>query len=287
MPEDIKTMFTRAYPERDPWAHKGDFGYVMILAGSQKYSGSPVFNAMGALRTGADLVVARGHLRAMDIAARYASDIITVPFSWEFSEDDVLSVVNEMGNYHSLVIGCGMERSDNSFEAIRGLVKKTTIPMVLDAEAIRAIPGHTKQIDLSRAVLTPNSEEFRVLTGEEVGSNEDDRKEKVQRWAHTLGTTILLKGHIDVVSDGEHVFVNVTGVPYMTKGGFGDVLSGIVGSLLARGLTPFDAACLSVYINGKAGEAASEKYGEGVLASDIFEYIPLVIGAAKEQLVRA
>ena len=120
------------------------------------------------------------------------------------------------------------------------------------------------------------------MTGEEVGSNEEERKEKVQRWARTLGTTILLKGHIDVVSDGERVFFNTTGVPHMTKGGFGDVLSGIAGALLARGLTPFDAASLAAYVNGRAGELAAEKDDEGVLASDIFEYIPLAIRAGKE-----
>ena len=134
-----------------------------------------------------------------------------------------------------------------------------------------------------KVVLTPNSEEFRVLTGEEVGTNEEERKEKVQQWAHTLSVTIILKGHHDIVSDGERAFVNTTGSPYMTKGGFGDVLTGIAGALLARTGDPFEAACLGAYISGKAGEMAALKYSEGVLASDIFECIPLVIQADKSQ----
>ena len=81
MNELMRQMFLSAYPKRDPWVHKGDFGYVLIIAGSKKYSGSPVFNAMSALRSGADLVVLRGHPRAMDIAAQYAPDIITEPFA--------------------------------------------------------------------------------------------------------------------------------------------------------------------------------------------------------------
>jgi len=277
MPEEIKTMLAHAYPARDPWAHKGDFGYVLILAGSKKYSGSPVFNAMGSLRAGADLAVLRGHPRAMDIAAQYAPNIITEPFADEFDEGDVEEVVQELGKYRALVVGCGMERSESSFQAIRALIERSTIPMVLDAEAIRAVAVGTEILKGKKVVLTPNSEEFRVLTGEEVGTDENERKEKVQKWARTLGVTILLKGHHDIISDGERVFVNTTGSPYMTKGGFGDVLAGIAGSLLTRTGDPFESACLATYINGKAGEAAAQTYGEGTLASDMLEYIPLVI----------
>lgn len=273
MPEDLKAMFARAYPPRDPWAHKGDFGYVLIIAGSFRYSGSPVFNAVGALRAGADLAVLRGHPRAMDIAARYTPDIIIAPFSGEFDAQDVAEVIQELWNYQSLVVGGGMERSESSFQAIRALIKESMLPMVLDAEAIRAVAVNTEILKGRKIILTPNSEEFRVLTGEEIGTDENERKEKVKLWAGKLGATILLKGSHDVISDGKRVFVNTTGSPYMTKGGFGDVLAGVTGALLARGSDPFEAACLGAYINGKAGETAANKYGEGVLASDIFEYI--------------
>ena len=277
MTEDIKTMFARAYPKRDPWAHKGDFGYVLILAGSEKYSGSPIFNAMGALRAGADVAVLRGHPRAMNIAAAYAPDIITEPFADEFSAEYIDDVLHDMDKYQSIIIGCGMGRGEASFHAIRTLIKKSTIPMVLDAEAIRAIAGHPEILKGKNILLTPNSEEFRVLTSESVGPNEDERKEKVGRWAEVLGVTILLKGNSDVISNGKRTFVNTTGSPFMTKGGFGDVLTGITGAMLARTGNAFESACLAAYINGKAGEATSAKSGEGVLASESFETIPLVI----------
>lgn len=277
MNDDIKTIATKMYPKRDPWVHKGDFGYVMIVSGSHIYSGSPVFNAMGALRAGADLVVLRGHPRAMDIAASYAPDIITSPFSGEFSASHVNDVLKELSRYQSLVIGSGMERSEESFVAIRTLVEKSEIPMVLDAEALRAIAGHTEIMKGKKIILTPNSEEFRVLTGEEVGADENERKEKVQRWAKMLSVTILLKGSVDIISDGENIFVNKTGSVYMTKGGFGDVLSGITGALLSRGRDTFSVACVAACINGSAGDLAGQKYGEGTLASDSLEFIPVVI----------
>ncbi|MGB2580306.1 MAG: NAD(P)H-hydrate dehydratase [Minisyncoccia bacterium] len=277
MTEEIKIMFTSVYPTRSQWVHKGDFGYVMIVSGSHTYSGSPVFNAMGALRAGADLAVLHGHPRAMDIAASYAPDIITSPFLGEFNSGNAEEISSEPSRYQSLVIGCGLKRNEETFVAIRTLVEKSDIPMVLDAEAIRAIAGHTEILKDKKIILTPNSEEFRILTGEEVGIDENERKEKVQRWASALSTTILLKGAVDIISDGENIFVNKTGSVYMTKGGFGDILAGVTGALLARGCDTFSVASVAAYINGEAGDLAGQKYGEGVLASDSFDFIPLVV----------
>lgn len=277
MNNDIKTMVAKMYQRRDSWVHKGDFGYVMIVSGSRIYSGSPVFNAMGALRAGADLAVLCGHPRAMDIAAGYAPDIITSPFFSEFNSEDAQQVLGELPRYQSLVIGCGLVRNEESFFAMRTLIEKSDTPMVLDAEAIRAIGGNIEILKGKKIIITPNSEEFRVLTGETVSADEHDRIEKVQRWAKELSVTILLKGSVDIISDGENTFVNKTGSVYMTKGGFGDVLSGVTGALLARGGDTFSVACVAAYINGMAGDLAGQKYGEGLLASDSLKFIPLVI----------
>jgi NAD(P)H-hydrate epimerase len=95
--------------------------------------------------------------------------------------------------------------------------------------------------------------------------------------AKELGTTILLKGNTDLISDGEQTYLNKTGTPYMTKGGTGDTLAGICGALLARKVEPFEAACCAAYINGNAGKVAGMKFGEGLLASDLLEEIPKVI----------
>jgi len=115
------------------------------------------------------------------------------------------------------------------------------------------------------------------LTGQKVENNLEDRKRKVKKWAGEIGCVILLKGYIDVISDGKKVILNKTGSEYMTKGGFGDTLSGIAGSFLGKGIDPLKAAEISSFINGKAGELASKKYRESVIASDIFEFIPKVI----------
>lgn len=276
-PENIKSVLEEIYPERALWVHKGDYGYVLVIGGSHTYSGSPIFNAVGALRAGADCVFVRGHSRAMDIAAAYTPDLITIPFPGEFNVVAAREVMNELSRYQALVIGCGLERNEETFVAIRTLVEKCDIPMVLDAEAIRAIAGHTEILKGKKVVLTPNSEEFRILTDEEVWADEEDRKKKVKTWAHKLGVIVHLKGHFDIASDGDRVLVNVAGTANMTKGGFGDVLAGITGGLLARGVEPLHAAFISAYLNGRAEELALEKFGEGVLASDILPYIPQAI----------
>ncbi|MCK4428760.1 MAG: hydroxyethylthiazole kinase, partial [Candidatus Aenigmarchaeota archaeon] len=126
-------------------------------------------------------------------------------------------------------------------------------------------------------ILTPHENEFFVLTGEKVLSDLKKRQEQVKRIAGELNTTILLKGNVDMISDGNKIHLNKTGSPFMTKGGTGDILAGICGALLTRGVDCFEAACCAAYINGKAGEIAGRKFGEGLLASDLLKEIPKVI----------
>jgi len=275
MPNNLS--FKKYYPQRDPWSFKGQFGYVLIIAGSEKYSGSPIFNGLAALRSGADLITIVGPKRAMDIAASFLPDIITYPLDGELKLKHIPKILDLAKNFDSLIIGCGLNRSKETYQAIREIIKKANLPMVIDAEAIRAIAEEKGIVKNKKVIITPHTEEFRILTGEKLKPEIEDRKEKVKRWAQKLKAVILLKGHIDVISDGKKIALNKTGSPFMTKGGFGDTLSGIGGALLARRLKPFEAAQLAAYINGSAGELAAKKYGEGVLASDIFEFIPLVI----------
>lgn len=271
----------RIYKKRDKWSHKGDFGKVLAVSGSKVYSGSPVFNAISALRSGADLVAVVGHKRAMDITASFAPDLITYPLDSDLDMANVAEIVELSKNFDAMIIGCGLERSDDTHRAVREIIKKTSLPVVIDAEAIRAISGDFEMIKEKAAVITPHAEEFRVLTGEKLKPEAKDREGKALKWAKKIGATILIKGNVDVISDGNKTVFNKAGTPYMTKGGFGDTLSGICGALLARGLDPFEAAEAAAYINGKAGEMASLRYGESVLASDIFEFIPKVINSKK------
>lgn len=267
----------KIYPKRNLWAHKGDFGYVLIVAGSEQYSGSPIFNSVAALRSGADLITIVGPKRPMDVAAAFLPEMITSPLDGELSLRHVPKILELIKKFDSLVIGGGLDRNEETYQAIREIIKNVNLPMVIDAEAIRAVAGHKEVLQDKKIIITPHAEEFRILTGEKVEVNIEDRKTKVKKWAQELNVTILLKGHIDVISDGENLVLNKYGSPFMTKGGFGDTLSGICGALLARGVSPFVAAEAAACINGRAGELAAKKYGEGTLASDLLEFIPVVL----------
>jgi ADP-dependent NAD(P)H-hydrate dehydratase / NAD(P)H-hydrate epimerase len=266
------------YPKRHNWIHKGERGYVLVLSGSKRYSGSPVFNAVSALRAGSDLVCCVGPERAMNIASSFSPDMICHPLEGGFLKKKHVSFVLRMINkFDSLVLGCGMGKGQETLDSLREIIKEAEIPMVIDADGIRALSDRKEIVKGKRALITPHSLEFEVLTGQKVENNLEDRKRKVKKWAGEMGCVILLKGYIDVISDGKKVILNKTGSEYMTKGGFGDTLSGIAGSFLGKGIDPLKAAETSSFINGKAGELASKKYRESVIASDIFEFIPKVI----------
>lgn len=265
------------YPARKTNAHKGDFGYVLIVAGSEMYSGSPIFNAMSALKCGADLITVAGHRRAMDVVAAYRPDMITWPLEGEFGVQDVPKILELAQKFDALVIGGGMRRSEETFAAVRKLIMEINLPMVLDAEAIRAVAGHPEIVKGKKVILTPNVPEFECLIGGKVGDDIEERQRQVKAAAERLGAVVVLKGEADVISDGDRVLLNRTGNAFMSKGGFGDTLAGICGALVARGVGPLEAAEAACYINGSAGEIAGAKYGESLLASDLFEYFPQVI----------
>jgi len=268
---------SKIYPKRNLWSHKGQFGYVLIVAGSNRYTGSPIFNAVAALRTGADLITIIAPQRAADVAAHFLPDLITIPLNGELTKKYLPLVLKTSKNFDALIIGGGLNRSEKTYTAIRAIIQTINLPMVIDAEAIRALAQNPKIIQNKKVIITPHKEEFRILTGEIVKDELSDRKKKVKKWAKQLGAVILLKGHFDVISDGQKVIMNQTGSPYLTKGGLGDTLAGICGALLARKINPLQAATIAAFINGKAGEQIAKKYGEGILTSDLFKIFPEII----------
>jgi NAD(P)H-hydrate epimerase len=152
--------------------------------------------------------------------------------------------------------------------------------MVIDADAVRALSANPKLLHGKQTIITPHSNEFKELTGVELSTKVEERAKHVKEWAHKLGTTIILKGHVDIISDGKSVAMNKTGNPNMTKGGFGDMLTGVCGALIARRKNKVDlyeAACAAAYINGKAGDLAAKEKGIGLLPTDAIEKIPEVI----------
>ncbi len=286
MNEVREDILKKIYTVRTRESHKYDFGFLTVIGGSEFYSGSPALSALAAFRTGVDMVKIISPKRAADIIASFSPILATFPLDEPILTEKSLSFLLEMvksaeavsHGKTAVVLGGGLGRSDETRKTVNSFLKEISIPMVIDAGAIYAVSDDKEVIKGKPFVLTPHTYEFFILSGREVKSeNTEERANIVREVANSLKTTIILKGQEDIISNGEEVFVNRTGTPYMSKGGTGDTLAGICGALLARGIDPFLAAQASVFINGKAGEIATQKYKQSLVATDVIDAIPEVI----------
>lgn len=263
------------YPPRPEESRKGDFGRVLVIGGSERYAGAPAFNALAALRAGADLVHVLAPRRAADLVASYAPDLITIPCEGAFPE---LSDVEEhLPHCDSIVIGGGIERSSKAHRALRAILGALRKPMVVDAEALRALAGDKGLVRGKPALLTPHGGEYQAMTGREWPKNPDHREAAAREAAREFGATLIVKGRYETISDGVQVARDEAGSAYLTKGGYGDLLAGVAGARLARGDTPFDAARVAAHLVGAAGALAAQELGESTLASDALARMPTVL----------
>jgi len=286
MIEVTKDILKKIYKPRPRDSKKYDFGLLIVIGGSDFYSGSPALSAMAAFKSGCDMVRIIAPKRAADIIASFSPNLAAYPLEGNWLESKHLATLLEMTESAkavsygktAVVIGGGMGRSEETQKAILEYLEQVSVPVVIDADAIHAV-GKKPEIGAGKPFLfTPHTYEFFVLTGKEIYKLPFEEKIKmVQEEAARLQTTILLKGPTDIISDGKEVALNKTGSPYLSKGGTGDTLAGICGALMARGIDAFTSAQAAAYINGKAGEIVSQRLKEGLLATELIEAIPEVI----------
>ena len=261
--------------------HKGNYGSLLVIAGSKFYSGSATLASVAAVRAGCDLVTVVSPARAADVAAHTLPDLITYPLRGDFLTgrhlDEILELA-AMRKINSVVIGCGLGRHALTLTAIRKLIAKFTIPMVLDADALLAISQKPEIVSGKQVILTPHAGELSALLGTgKVGADFDQRMTLAKQAATIYKEVVLLKGHTDIITDGDMAVTNNSGDPRMTKGGTGDTLAGICGALLSRGVGLLETAHVGAFINGKAGEYAAGQLGESMVATDLLSYISVVI----------
>lgn len=274
-----KPILNTVYVERSINSHKYDYGSLLIIGGSNIYSGAPALSALAAYRTGVDLVTVVAPERAANIIASFSPHIITYPLNGKYlKKNHVKNLLDLASNSSAVVIGGGLGKEKETMEAVAKFLDKVEIPCVIDADAIHAVSKHKKSIDNKDFVITPHAHEFEVLTSlDSEGIPLNEKIELIEKVAANLRTKILLKGKLDIVSNGDENCVNETGCPEMTVGGTGDTLAGILGSLMAQGNDTFDSACAAAYINGRAGELAAKELGVSVTATDIIKKIPKVL----------
>lgn len=265
--------------ERNPWAHKGQFGHVLIIGGSKKFSGAPTLSALSCLKTGADLVTVAAPTAVSPIIRGFSPDIILEPLHGEyFKKSSAKNITNDLQKFDVVILGPGLGTKREVFEATKWVTEKIVehdIPLVVDADGLKAL-GELG-IPQGKIIFTPHAGEFNLMFGEKPPRELEKRSKIVREYANQHNVIILLKGHIDIISNGEKTKLNDTGNPGMTVGGTGDVLSGIIGGLLAQDLVLFKAATCGAFISGLAGDKAFENLGNSLTASDVIDHIPITL----------
>ncbi|MEM3703063.1 MAG: NAD(P)H-hydrate dehydratase [Candidatus Bathyarchaeia archaeon] len=265
---------------RAPESHKGDYGRLLVVGGSETFSGAPALVALAALRTGVDLAyVASPHKTAHNISAM-SPDLITIKLEGEhLNIGNIPTLKTYVEKVNAVVLGPGLGLHAETRSAVKALieiVENAGKPLLLDADGLKAFAEFKRKPNVP-TVLTPHAGEYAILTGRKLPENLGEKISEVQKTAAELGVVLLLKGNVDVISNGERFKLNFTGNPGMTVGGTGDVLSGIVGAFLAQGADPFEAAVAGAFINGAAGDFVFEEKGYHIVASDLLEWIPRVL----------
>ena len=254
---------------RDPDSHKGQNGEVLVVGGGP-YTGAPSLSARAALRAGADLVrVACPETVAREVQG-YSADLIVRGLPGDRVAPAHVDRVSELAADNDVVVlGPGLGDGDGAREFVRKFLSQYDGRAVVDADALRAVPEVDTEATL---ICTPHRGEL-VGMGGETADDPDERAELVRSFAADLGHTLLVKGAVDAISDGDAVRLNRTGNPGMTVGGTGDVLAGTVGALAAV-TDPFRAAAIGAYVNGLAGDAAADAHGTGLVATDLPDRLP-------------
>jgi ADP-dependent NAD(P)H-hydrate dehydratase len=274
---EIDEDFVRSrIPARARDSHKGMNGVVCVVGGSRTYHGAPFLCAMGAARTGVDLVyLAVPSMVATPVRA-LSPDLIVFPLpDSKLTRGNANRLASWLPELDAMGIGPGLgPQNPNELKSALATLSSRCRTLVADADALRPQILELPQAQLAKMVVTPHAREFERLFGLKLPDALDERVALVKKAAGDRGVVVLLKGPTDVVSDGEKVGLNVTHSPAMTVGGTGDVLTGVTSGLAAKGLGRFEAACCAAYVNGLAGAEAAKDLGLHIVASDVVACIP-------------
>jgi len=250
-------------------SHKGDSGRILVIGGGP-YTGAPALSAMAALRAGADIVTVATPKTAARTISGYSPNLIVQPLSGDhLCPEDIPVLKEQIAGHDVVVMGMGLGRHPETVEALAEIIvlcKKT----VIDADALQP------ELPL-KGIVTPHAGEFKRISG--IGLVDLDyreRAEPLREFARQKGLVVLLKGKVDLISDGQVVRANTTGNPGMTVGGTGDVLAGVAGAFFAR-TSALRAATAAAFVNGRAGDLVYPEKDFGMTATDVIEKIPLAM----------
>lgn len=275
-------------PKRSFHAHKGTFGHLLVIAGSLGKTGAAQLCSLGGLRAGTGLVtlcvpyelnqiVQTGLWEAMSVPLQSAAQGI-------LSIEDYTVIAEALNNKQAVTMGPGIGTADETAELILKLYREVSMPMLIDADGLNIIARDSSIIGKAAGprVLTPHPGEMSRLTGLSTKEIQANRLQVTRDFAQNHRVHLVLKGAETVVCSPEGLqAINSTGNPGMATGGMGDVLSGIIGGFMAQGLSPWQAACLGVYVHGLAADRLAEGMSAGYLASEVADEVPYAIETLK------
>lgn len=264
-------LVRRLLPRRDPMGHKGDFGRVCVYGGCVGYTGAPVYAGEAAVRTGSGLVHVGVPAEVYPIVAARCALSMAQPVPARYG-----ALLAQMERCDAALIGPGLGRGAETERTVCRLLADLPCPVVLDADGINALEGHIDSLDARQGrvtILTPHDGEFARLGGDLSGG---DRVGAARSFAEAHGCILVLKGHrtVTAVPSG-NALVNTNGNSGLAKGGSGDVLTGLIASLLAQGAAPVQAAAGGVWLHGRAGDLAAERLTAYCMApEDVISHLP-------------
>ena len=274
--EFIKKML----PPRNANTHKGDYGKILLLCGSRGYTGAAALSAMGALRTGAGLVYLAVPESIYAIEATKLLEPVVIPLPDKdgmFAQAACDKVNSMISNMDGILIGPGIGQSNGPLSLLESVLNNAKCPVVVDADGINILSRHKDILRerTSPTILTPHDGEFVRIFGHIA----EDRCQCAADLATELGCIVLLKGHRTIITDGDICYINQTGNPGMAKGGSGDVLAGMIVSLIGQGIAPLEAAASAAWLHGRAGDLCADSLGQyGMLPQDMVNVLPKLLG---------
>ena len=268
--------------ERPPDGHKGTFGHLYAIAGSRGFAGAAKMVGEAACRSGVGLVTLGvpdplGHVVASDLLETMTMRLPATPDE-SIAAAAVAPALAFAQNKEAVALGPGLSQHPETQQFVVEFVRQCEAPLVVDADGLNALSEDLGVLSVAAAVrvLTPHPGEMARLCGTTSAQVQQDREGTARAFAESHGCTVVLKGHRTVVAGADgRVFVNTNGNSGMATGGTGDILTGLLGGLMAQGMEGMDAALLAVYVHGLAGDLAAEAWTErGMVASDLIGEIP-------------
>ena len=263
-------------PDRPNDSHKGTFGKILLLCGSRGFTGAAALAAMGALRSGVGLTYLAVPESIYEIEAVKLTEPVIFPVDDDngtYSISGLPQIEDLLTGKDAVLVGPGIGRSDGATAVVRTVLESFSGPVVVDADGINVLSAHKDILRgrTSPTILTPHDGEFQRFGG----NLTEDRLRSAAEMATQYSCVVLLKGCRTIITDGMRCYCNHTGNPGMATGGSGDVLSGIIVSLLGQGLPPLEAAACGAWLHGAAGDLCAKEIGQyGMLPSDMVNVLP-------------